>query len=191
MSLDLDNIPEGIWVRRKNNTVIIGASLKDNLTENILLGLIVFALMSFVLIAMSYQIIRGETSIYFGGFIVIFCLFFLFFFTTKALMSLFGRVEIRLEETHGSIFHGIRNFGRTHTFIYKKTHTIDIYVASSSGDIPTQFGIKIKEDKTIIFGGYLKEKKVNFIVKMLQIFLKNGKKIRDSLPPDLIDNLIA
>lgn len=190
MPLDLSDIPKGTWVRRKNDTVIIGASLKDNLTENLFLGLLGLSITSPILFLIPSQVIEGETSIYFGGFIILLCLFFFFFFITRALMSLLGRVEIQLDEAQGTVFHGIRNFGRTRTFIYKQTHVIETYVASSSFNVPNQFGIKIEEEKTIIFGGYLKEKKVNFIVKMLQLFLKDGEKIRELLPPNLIHHLI-
>ncbi|BDS10448.1 hypothetical protein [Aureispira anguillae] len=190
MPLDLDNLPEGTWVKRKNDTVIIGASLKDKRTENFLLGLLVIIITAPILFTRPLEMIEGETSILFGSFLMLLCLIFLYHFTTRALMALFGRVEIRLEETEGTIFHGIRNFGRTRTFIYKKTHAIDSYVAVYSHGVPNQFGIQIKEEKAITFGGYLKEEKVNFMVKMLQLFLKDGDKIRDLLPPDLIHNLI-
>lgn len=191
MPLDLDNIPEGTWVRRKGDTVIIGASLKDKLGENLFIGLIALLMTSLFIYITSIKLTNDEISIYFGGFIIVFCLYLLFFMLYRALISLFGRVEIRLYETEGTIFQGIRNVGRTRTFIYEKTHAIDIYIAASSGSMPTQLGIKIEAEKTIIFAGYLKEKKVEFIIKMIKVFLKDGEKIRNLLPPDLIHNLIA
>lgn len=190
MPIDLNKIPEGTWVKRKNDTVIIKALLKDKLIENLLIGLIVFCMTIPTLILMIYQMIQGETSVYFGLLVISLCLLFLSYFIPRTLMSLFGRVEIQLDETQGTIFHGIRNWGRTQIFVYKKTTAIDIYTAVYSHNVPVQFGIKIEEEKTIIFGGYLKEKKVHFIVKILHTFLKDGEKIRDLLPPDLMHNLI-
>lgn len=190
MPFNLDDIPKGTWLKRKNDTVIIGTSLRDNLSENLFVGLIVLTMTSLFLVVTISQIIQGETSIYFGGGIVLFCLYALSVFVSRALMSLFGQVEIRLDHTEGTVFYGIKRFGRTRTFTYEKTHTIESYTAMSSFDVPTQLGIKIKAEKTIILAGYLKQEKINFIIGILHLFLKDGEKIRDLLPLDLIHNLI-
>ena len=190
MPIDLKNIPEETWVRRKDDTVIIGALLKDKLINNLFMLFLVLAITSIPLIMMPSKIMQGEISIYLGSFVILFCVLGLSFMTIRTLMALLGHIEIQLCETHGTVFHGIRNIGRRHTFTYKKTTSITPYEAVLSGDKPTQFGIEIKAEKTIIFGGYLKEKKVKFIINVLQIFLKDGEKIRNLLTPDLIHNLI-
>lgn len=191
MPLDIDNIPKGTWVRRKGDTIIIGASLKDSLIENLFTWSFSLAVTLLFLYIIPSQIMQGELSIYFGGAIILLSLFPFCFLLNRVLMALLGHLEICLEKAEGTVFYGIGKFGRTQTFIYSKTSAIATYVAVYSDNVPTQFGVKITAEKTIFFGGYLKNEKVNFIVEKLQIFLEDGKTIRDLLPPDLMHHLIA
>jgi hypothetical protein len=190
MTIDLDELPEGTWVNRKNDTVIIGAFLNDKLRENIFSWGIATAITAAGLYASITQMAAGEINRFLGGGVIIFCVFAFSFMTLRLLMSALGHLEFKLEEDHGTIFHGIRKYGRTHHFVYAKTTAIQSHEGASDHGHITQYGITIKEEKTLMFGGYMNTEKVNFIINMLHVFLQDGDQIRKILPPDLIHNLI-
>ena len=55
-----------------------------------------------------------------------------------------------------------------------------------------KYAIRIEgEDTKIKFGGYMKDERRRFLIRMLQVFMKDGDKVRDLLPPDLIKHLIS
>jgi hypothetical protein len=109
----------------------------------------------------------------------------------SALMSLFGHVEIRLEEEQGTVFSGIGQVGKMRPFVYKEVYTIEEYVFTTHNETIDKYAIRIEgEELNIRFGGYMKDERRAFLIRMLQLFMKDGDKIRDLLPPDLIKHLI-
>jgi hypothetical protein len=104
-------------------------------------------------------------------------------------MSAFGQVEIRLGSEEGSVFSGIQKLGRTKNFLYKDTDSIEEYMFVQDNDIP-KYAIRIEGETTIKFGGYMADNRREFIIKMLQVFMTEGDKVRNSLPPDLMKHLI-
>ena len=184
MPIDLDKTPKGPWIRRAGNTIIIGAILREAIVFNL-----IFA------IFWSLGMLVLPIGLLFGNWIMILVGFPFFlvgiWLWKSALMSLLGHVEIKLDYDQGTVFSGIGKLGRTRTFIYKETSTIDEYIFVRHNNIP-KYAIIIEgeKNKPIKFGGYMKEERRAFLIKMLRSFMTDGDKVRDLLPLDLIDHLI-
>ena len=159
MPIDLTKIPEGTWIDRKNDTVIIGAFFRYKLGQNIFSWCIALAVLVPALYIVIPQIQTGETGLLLGGWTICFCTFALSFMTLRIIMSAFGHVEFKLEEGYGTIFYGVRRIGRTYKFTYAETKSIEAHEGVSSHGVITQFGITIKAEKTIMIAGYLQEKR--------------------------------
>jgi len=184
MPIDLDKIPDGAWVKRAGESVLIGAVLRDS----ILFSWIFALLWSFTMFVTPIGLLLGEWMM------VLFGLPFLLvgiYLWKQALMSAFGHVEICLGYDEGTVFSGIKGLGRTRTFVYKETDVIKEYIFVRDNGVP-KYAIRIEGPSTIKFGGYMARNRREFIIKMLRTFMtEEGDKVRNSLPPDLIKHLIS
>ena len=136
MPIDLTTLPLGAWLRREGDIIVIGTRLTESRLFNTLFAL--FWTISMVLFPLG--IVWGDW--FFSLFGIPFFLVGLWLWKS-AIMSLFGHVEIRLDRESGTVFSGVGKLGRTQTFHYKETHTIDEYVFVIENDIP-RYAIKIE-----------------------------------------------
>lgn len=112
---NVNNTPPGIWIKKDFNSTIIGATTRSPIAFFLVPFIIAWSGLS---IGGIYggQIAKGEFDIFISIFGIPFLMGSLLF-GGITLMSIWGKVELTLDNTGGKVFTGIGKMGRTKTFI--------------------------------------------------------------------------
>ena len=165
-SFDLELPPSGTWIETDIDQTIIGASTRSP---------IAFFLVPFMLVwtggsiggIYGTQIVSGEFDLFLSLFGIPFILGALLFWALT-LMSIWGKVELTLNNTGGKVFTGIGTIGIRKEFnwddvasIKELSYSIN-YPGSQTGKIV------IEGKKRISFGSGLNQSRTYYILRSLQ-----------------------
>jgi hypothetical protein len=170
---DINNNPNGTWIKREINQIKIGASTRSP---------IAFFLVPFMLVwsggslggIYGSQILRGDfnpTMSLFGiPFIIGSVLFWSF-----ALMAIWGKVELTLDRMGGSIFTGVGNVGLTKKFKWEEVSTIkerqtNVRFPGSNGN-----EIQLEGKKRISFGSNVNDSRKYYLFRTLKQIISKVK----------------
>ena len=117
---NINDRPNGTWFIKHFNTTIIGASTRSPRS----IPTVLFAL-SFLGPAIPFiyimLIVDNEFDSFLFGIVFLVAVIFL---VIKALLAIWGKVEIRLDNQGGEIFTGIGNVGLTKTFLWREISSL-------------------------------------------------------------------
>ena len=152
-----NDTPNGTWIKTDFNSTIIGATTRSP---------IAFFLVPFMLIwsggsiggIYGTQLVNGEFDLFLSLFGIPFLIGSVIFWSF-ALMAIWGKVELTLDNQGGRIFTGIGNIGLVKNFIWSDVKTIKEkqanfrYPGSQGGVVVLEgkkkisFGLGVKEDR--------------------------------------------
>ena len=173
-SFQIDNPPKGVWIDKKFDRIIIGASLRSP---------IAFFLVPFMLVWSGGSIggIYG-TQIYTGHFNLFLSLFGIPFligaiiFWSITLMAIWGKVEITLTEEGGTIFTGLGSKGLRKNFTWDEISAISEQKTNFQFPGSPGSAIFLEGKKRIVFGRGLKSEKQYYLFKAFSEILTKVKK---------------
>lgn len=173
-NLDLDNIPEGIWIRREDETIILGSNRAPLSLSNYFTIAIGLGFSSLICLPILTPLDWLKLVI---GFIA-------FFIGISILITELGDVEFRLKIQEGSFFQGKGKLGYKYKLIYSE---IDQFEA-----IRKNFGydLVIKGKQTVKYGLNLNQENMLFALEVLNAFIENPAAVRNQLSPDHLRHLI-
>lgn len=165
-SFDLDFPPKGAWIIKDIGQTIVGATTKSAFA---------FFLVPFMLVwtggslggIYGTQIWEGEFDLFLSLFGIPFILGAILFWSLT-LMSIWGKVEITLNDNGGKIFTGMGRIGINKEFLWDEVTGIK-EIANSIDSRGSKLGkIIIEGKKRIIFGSGLSQNRAYYIVRSLQ-----------------------
>ena len=163
---ELYNPPKGAWIRNDMNKIVIGATTRSAMA---------FFLVPFMLIWSGFSIggIYG-TQLATGEFVLFKSLFGIPFllgsiiFWSIALMTIWGKVEITLDNNVGKIFTGVGKIGFSKSFTWDEISTIrekesDIKYTGSQNR-----SIQLEGKRRISFGNGVSENRRYYLLRALK-----------------------
>lgn len=167
-SFDINNPPNGTWIRNEMNQIVLGATTKSPIAFFLIPFMIVWSGGS---IGMIYglQIINGEFNLFSSLFGIPFLLGSILFWSLT-FMTIGGKVELKLNKEGGNIFTGFGTIGLNKKFIWDDVSTIKESI--SLVNYPGNQGstIILEGANRIKFGSGLSENRRYFIYAALKNF---------------------
>lgn len=166
--VDLSDPPRGVWFHRDFDGFRLGASLRSP---------IAFFLVPFMCVWSGFslggiygtQIWKGEfdlgTSLFGIPFVIGTLLF-----GSIALMSVCGKVVIRVDRNHGSVFTGVGPFGWRRRFDWREVQSVKEPVSANS-DSANSKSIALEGEDRLVFGSGLNEARRYFVLQALRRML--------------------
>lgn len=188
LSFDINNPPKGVWIRNKSGQLIIHSTTRSA---------IAFFLVPFMLVwsggslggIYGPQILSGEFNLFLSLFGIPFLLGSVLFWGI-ALMSIWGKVVITLDNNDGRIFTGIGKIGYTKRFALDKIKTVrEEETRGNKG--ATQRTILLEGQERVSFGSNLSDSRRYYVLKTLQLIVDNKSKNKSFLNIDLSNHLIG
>lgn len=174
---DLNNPPEGAWIRTEMHQMVIGATTRSP---------IAFFLVPFMIIwsggsiggIYGTQLINGEFDLFMSLFGIPFLLGSVIFWSL-ALMAIWGKVEITLDKNGGKTFTGIGTIGRSKSFTWDEVTSVR--EKSSNVNYPGSQGsvIVLEGKKRISFGLGIKEGRRYYLFRAMKMILSKVKMNRN------------
>ena len=172
-NFSISNNPDGTWFKTEFNETIIGASTRSA---------VAFFLVPFMLVwsggslggIYGSQIKNGEFNLLISLFGIPFILGSLLFWSL-ALMAIWGKVEITLNNKGGKIFTGIGSIGKTKHFLWSDVSTIkenqpNLRYPGSQGR-----AIVLEGKKRISFGSGLKEARLYYVFRAIKSVMNRNR----------------
>lgn len=163
-SIQINEVPEGSWYSNKDNTIIVGVTTRSCFRVFLVPFAIIWSSMA-MFGTFGVQFLEGfELGFFLLGFVFLVPSLALWYIT---LFTIFGRVEVKLNQTEGTLFRGFWRIGRTKHFTRKDIRSIlEIETRGRRGGIYT--AILIKAKKEIEFGSGLTDARRHFMLTILQ-----------------------
>ncbi len=174
---DIDTPPQGTWIRRELDHIVIGATTRSALAFFLVPFMIVWSGGSIGGIYGS-QIISGEFDLFMSLFGIPFLIGSILFWTLT-LMVIWGKVELTLDKLGGKIFTGIGSLGLTKRFTWDEITAVrenDLthrYPGSQGGEI------QLEGKKRISFGKAVNETRRYYLFRSLQTIIGKAKANRN------------
>ena len=170
---DINTPPNGAWITKKPQQITVGATTRS---------LLAFFLVPFMLVwsggslggIYGSQIISGKFDLAISLFGIPFILGSILFWGLT-IMSIWGKVEMTLDQIGGKLFTGVGSIGRRKTFTWEEISTIkevQIYNRKSSGQSKE---IVLEGKKRISFGTGINESRRYYLYKSLKIIFVKAK----------------
>jgi hypothetical protein len=175
----IDNPPDGAWIRRTDNNLVIGATAKSILNAILFsTSAVAFSIIALLGLRFIFEDKGVLTGILVLGLCVlagllIFC----------ALLAINGRVEIVLNHSQGMIFTGIGRLGITKKFLLDSITSVEIASYSTSDGVTTY--LELRGEKTIRMGSFLTGERMEYLKNVLELILAAKKGKIDFLISDL------
>ncbi|WP_075348626.1 hypothetical protein [Algoriphagus marinus] len=159
---DIKNGPKGTWLRAEINELIVGGSTRS---------VMAFFLVPFMIIWTSLSVGGTLFAAFSDGavnwFLVLFSIPFLagaVLFWSIALMFIWGKVEVQLHKTGGTIFTGLGKIGRRKHFTWQEVDRVGITPTLKTSKGYSGGGLFLEgPNRRIDFGSFLNaEKKIYF-----------------------------
>ena len=171
---DINQCPKGTWVRAEINELIVGGSTRS---------FIAFFLVPFMIIWTSLSIGGTLFAAFSDGevdwFLVIFSIPFLagaVLFWSIALMFIWGKVEIRLHKSGGTIFTGMGKIGQRKHFTWQEVDRAGISPALKTSTGYSEGGLYLEGSNCKIdFGSFLNSEKKAYFLEALNFSLQKIK----------------
>ena len=172
---DINQGPKGTWVRAELNELIVGGSTRS---------LMAFFLVPFMIIWTSFSV-GGTLFAAFSEeevnwFLVLFSIPFLagaVLFWSIAMMFIWGKVEVRLHKSGGTIFTGLGNIGRRKHFTWQEVDRVGINPTLKTSKGYSGGGLYLEgANRKIDFGSFLNEERKAYFQKALTFSLQKIKK---------------
>ena len=169
ISFSISNTPNGTWFKTGFNETIIGASTRSP---------IAFFLVPFMIVwtgaslggVYGTQIVNREFDLIQSLFGIPFILGSILFWTL-ALMAIWGKVEITLNNKGGKIFTGIGTIGKNKHFLWSDVTTIKANQLNSRYSGKQGSSLILEGTKRISFGSGLKEDRKYYLYKAMKSIL--------------------
>lgn len=176
---DMDNSPKGTWLRRESNQIIIGATTKSPVAFFLVPFMIVWSGGSLGGIY-GMQIIKGEFDLFTSLFGIPFLIGSIIFWSL-ALMAIWGKVELTLDNKGGKVFTGIGTLGLIKKFTWSEISTVrekqyNINYPGSQGG-----SILLEGKRRISFGLGVKESRRYYLLRALKEIISKTKSNRSIL----------
>jgi len=199
---DIDNPPAGAWITKEPDALILGATTRSGTVLFLIpfIGVLEWALKE---IYVSYLSREG------GAFIIYIVSFFfimgLFILMGVSLMFILGKVELTVNDSEGKVFTGIGKVGLTKRFQMDEIISVrDTKVRGEKGSSTRSKLILLEKQKSVVddqknilFGSLLSDKRSDYILYSLQKILSDYKNRtytknddNNSEETDLSDSLI-
>jgi hypothetical protein len=158
--------PEGTWLRREKDQIVVGASTRSAeryFMVPFTLWMFCFAIpinFYYVFIATEFFIKGAPFAIPFLGVVSLLAIF--------TLMSIGGRVEVKIGEFESSVFVGIGSHGWTRRFVWADVQTIEesrIWIGYPGGH---SHGIRLGGKRRLMFGTNLNKVRRRYVLEELK-----------------------
>jgi len=159
---DINQSPKGTWIRAEINELIVGGSTRS---------VMAFFLVPFMIIWTSFSVGGTLLAAFSDGevnwFLVLFSIPFLagaVLFWSIAMMFIWGKVEVRLHKSGGTIFTGLGKIGRRKHFNWQEVDRVGITPTLKTSKGYSGGGLYLEgPNRKIDFGSFLNaEKKIYF-----------------------------
>ena len=140
---DLDNPPDGAWIERKGNKIVIGASAKSPVALVIIPFLIIWtAWLLYALTKAEWDRMKITENLIltFSVLAIVAIVFWIY-----ALIKVWGKVELTIDGDQGKAFTGLWNIGQTTRFNWQDINSV------REGDAGFKF--RREKRKTIVLQG--------------------------------------
>jgi hypothetical protein len=172
---DINQGPKGTWVRAELNELIVGGSTRSFMA---------FFLVPFMIIWTSLSVGGTLFAAFSEGevnwFLVLFSIPFLagaVLFWSIAMMFIWGKVEVRLHKTGGTIFTGLGKIGRRKHFTWQEVDRVGITPTLKTSKGYSGGGLYLEgANRKIDFGSFLNEERKAYFQKALTFSLQKIKK---------------
>lgn len=176
---DVNNPPQGAWIRKELNHLVIGATTRSPIAFFMVPFMIVWSGGSVGGIY-GTQLVNGE----FDPFMSLFGIPFLIgsiLFWSLALMAIWGKVELTLDRKGGKVFTGLGSIGLSKNFTWDEVSIIA--EKQSNANYPGGQGntIQLSGKRRISLGTGLKESRRYYLFRALQSILPKAKSNRNFL----------
>jgi len=167
--------PPGAWYREEINQTVVGASTRS---------VIAFFLVPFMCVWSGFslggiygtQIVKGEFNLVMSLFGIPFLLGSLLFWSF-ALMAIWGKVEVRLRSSRGTVFTGVGSLGWKRHFNLADIDSVEEGLTNMNYPGKIGHGAIVLSGKTsLTFGSNLKEARRHFVLHALRAYLAVAKK---------------
>lgn len=177
----LDEPPAGTWIMRNTDKVTIGASTRSP---------IAFFLVPFMVVwsggalggIYGTQILSGKFDPFLSLFGIPFILGSILFWSL-ALMSIWGKVELTLDEFGGKIFTGLGKIGITKKFTWAEVSSVKENVSYTKYPGSQGTSISLEGKRRISFARGVNESRRYYLYRSLQDILAKVKSNRSFLQP--------
>ena len=167
LGFDINDSPKGTWLKNDFNQTVLGASTRSP---------IAFFLVPFMLVwtggsigtVYGYQLINGEFDLQQSLFGIPFIIGAIIFWSLT-LMTIWGKVEITLNNEGGKVFTGVGNIGLVKKFSWKEVQTINEQTTNFRYPGSQGNRLVMEGSKRITFGSSLKSEKLFYLKKALQV----------------------
>lgn len=170
---DTNNPPQGAWKNNAFNKIIIGATTRSP---------IAFFLVPFMLIwsggslggIYGSQIISGKFSLFESLFGIPFLIGSIIFWSL-ALMAIWGKVELTLDNRGGKIFTGIGKIGINKKFLWSEISRIEEKQTNFRYPGSRGSSIILEGKKRILFGTGLKSERLYYLLRATKSILNKNR----------------
>jgi len=172
-NFNINDTPTGTWMTKDLDSITVGATTRSP---------IAFFLVPFIIVWSGFsiggiygnQIINGEFDLTSSLFGIPFLIGSLIFWSA-ALMAIWGKVELVLDKSGGSIFTGLGKIGLTKKFVWSDITTIKEVQSNYNYPGSTGGKINLEGKRRISFGLGVKESRRYYLIKVLQKIHSNVK----------------
>jgi hypothetical protein len=172
---DINQGPKGTWVRAELNELIVGGSTRSFMA---------FFLVPFMIIWTSLSVGGTLFAAFSEGevnwFLVLFSIPFLagaVLFWSIAMMFIWGKVEVRLHKSGGTIFTGVGKIGRRKHFTWQEVDRVGITPTLKTSKGYSGGGLYLEgSNRKIDFGSFLNEERKAYFQQALTFSIQKIKK---------------
>ena len=165
-NFDITNLVDGTWYKIEHNNTIIGATTRSP---------VAFFMVPFMLVwsggslggIYGTQLINGEFDLFQSLLGIPFIIGSIVFWSL-ALMSIWGKVELTLNNRGGKIFTGIGSIGLVKQFLWKDITTLTEKKATLRYPGSQGGSLIFEGQKRISFGNGLKQKRLYFLLRAIK-----------------------
>ncbi|MCR9248933.1 MAG: hypothetical protein NXI20_00860 [bacterium] len=172
---DMANPPNGAWMRREINSLVLGATTRSPIAFFLVPFMIIWSGGSLGGIYGS-QIASGEFDMFLSLFGIPFLLGSIVFWSL-ALMAVWGKVEVTMDRYGGKVFTGLGNMGYTRKFAWDEISVVREGVSRSRNK--TSHHIILEGKKRISFGTGVSSSRIYFLKRSLQEILGQVRENRN------------
>lgn len=170
---NINDPPAGAWYEKSINSIVIGATTRSSIAFFLVPFMVVWSGGSIGALYFT-QFLKGEFNLFQSLFGIPFILASIFFWS-YTLMTIWGKVELTLDNKGGKIFTGIGKIGLVKKFVWNDITTIKEKPTSSRYPGSYKSNLVLEGKRSISFGLGVKEERRYYLFMAIKSLMHKNK----------------